>query len=134
MNSKTWEPVEQTFEELKTHLHGRFATLSGDVTAEQKSLQKSVRGLIKSVEDGISAIRDSVGDPVVRSDMAKLGKTMRAALVESFDAAGAQARARLSHEAPAHVKRTAAGQNGGKPRPKPRKTTSKRAPAKKIAS
>lgn len=139
MTKKTWEPVEQTFDALKTHLHDHFAAVGTDITAEQRSLQKSVRGLMRSVEDSLSAVRDSIADPVVRRDLTEVGKTLRTALAESFDVAGAQARQRLSREPRSHVHRatatkSAGSKNGAKPAPTARKTAAtKRAPAKKIA-
>ena len=141
MTKKTWEPVEQTFEALKTHLQDHFATVGTDLTAEQRSLQKSVRGLINSVEDGITAVRDSIADPVVRRDLAVVGKTLRAALTESFDAAGAQARQRLSRGPAMHAHHAAAAKSAAKPAAARKtatktasKTATKRAPAKKAAS
>lgn len=95
-HSKAWESVTESFEVLGEHLRGHFEQVSGEASTERAAFEKTVRGLLTALEDGFGAAGKALRDPALRHDVANVAGAVRTALLDSVEAAGSQARERLS--------------------------------------
>ena len=127
VQSEAWETVGERFESLGTHLRKHFDEVSADATAEGVAFEKSVRGLLSALEDGFSAARDAVRDPMLRDDVTGVAASVREALLSTFEGAGEQVRERLARPARA-VRATS------KPTKQPTKQPTKKPAASRPAA
>lgn len=139
VQSKAWEQVGTTFDSLTAHLRRRFDEVGADAAADREAFEKSLRALLTSLEETLSSAGSLVRDPVLRRDLTKLAKSVRKALVETFETAGEQVRDRLPAQvrrvgASAKRPRTATRRTTAKPKATPAKPAAKKPAAKKPAA
>jgi hypothetical protein len=127
VQTKAWEQVGEKFEVLGTHLRSHFDEVSAEATAERAAFEKSIRGLLASLEDGFGAAGKAVREPVLRQDVTDVAVSVREALLATFESAGEQVRERLTRPVRPTAKPVAAHKTTA------RKTTAGKAVAGKVA-
>ena len=82
-----WQEVSQRFETLSTDLRRHFAKIGKDATAQREALLKAVEALVKDIEKMFVAAGETLRDPVLRKDIAKIGEAVRTAVQETVHGA-----------------------------------------------
>ena len=91
-----WQEVGQRFEALGTDLRRHFAKVGQDAATQRDALEKSVEALVKDIEKMFLAAGQTLRDPVLRKDVAKIGEAVRHAVHETVRA-GDKPRADHAH-------------------------------------
>src|SRR6478609_4194984 len=82
-----WHQVGQRFEALGADLRKHFARIGQDAAEQRTALEKAVEALVKDIEKMFLAAGDTLRDPVLRKDIAKIGEAVRNAMQDTARAA-----------------------------------------------
>lgn len=94
-SSKAWKQVTEDLAWLEEEIGKHVDDVSAEVKANRAAFRKSLRGLIRAIDDSVDALSNLMRDDDVRRDLTAIAGDVPAALLASLRTAGQEVRDRV---------------------------------------